>query len=268
MRAALSWSLKHDEVELALRLGGALRWFWNLAGYFSEGRSWLEAALGKEGSASAEVRAKALAGVSWLASDQGDLERAEVAAEEVLKLNTEAGIGSEVAAEFKNLLGKLATIRGEHEQAARLGEEGLALYQEAGDKPGISWSLGKLAVLSAERGDYERAKQLYEEAIALSRQLGSVSLLAQDLGNLGYTLLLEGDLERATELNQEAADLYRKQGRRGVSMSSSTTWGGRHSCEETTTSPGTFTKTVSSSAKIWVTERSPQRAWKVWRAVP
>jgi predicted ATPase/DNA-binding SARP family transcriptional activator len=56
-RAALSWSMEHDEVELALRLGGALRWFWFMAGYYSEGRSWLEAALGKEGPALAEARA-------------------------------------------------------------------------------------------------------------------------------------------------------------------------------------------------------------------
>ena len=28
MRAALSWALEHKEVELALRLGGALWWFW------------------------------------------------------------------------------------------------------------------------------------------------------------------------------------------------------------------------------------------------
>src|SRR3712207_4203505 len=61
MRAALSWSMEQDEVELALRLGGALRWFWSMAGYYSEGRSWLEAALAKEGPASAEARIKALA---------------------------------------------------------------------------------------------------------------------------------------------------------------------------------------------------------------
>jgi predicted ATPase/DNA-binding SARP family transcriptional activator/DNA-binding CsgD family transcriptional regulator len=215
MRAALSWSIQHDEVELALRLGGALRWFWYMAGYYSEGRSWLEAALGKEGPASAEARIKALDGVGSLAGTQGDLDRAESAAEEGLDLCTEAGISNKAAADFKNLLGEVARIQGDHERAARLSEESLALYQEAGDKLGIAWSLGDLANVSDDRGDHERAKQLYEEGIAMSRQLGSAHPLGDYLISSGYSLLLEGDLERAIALNQEAADLFRKQGRRG-----------------------------------------------------
>src|SRR5918994_898267 len=145
IRAALSWSIKHDEVELALKLGGALRWFWNMAGYYSEGRSWLEAALGKEEQASAEARIKAVEGVGWLAVDQGDLDRAKAAAEEGLELSTKAGIRSEGAADFKNILGELARLRGDHERATRLGQDSLALHKEAGDKRGVAWALSNLA---------------------------------------------------------------------------------------------------------------------------
>jgi len=137
------------------------------------------------------------------------------AAEEGLKLGTEAQSRSEVTADFSNLLGEVARNRGDYERAARLIEEGLALYQEAGDKPGIAWSLGSLANVSDDRGDHERAEQLYEEGIALSRQLGSARPLGEYLISSGYALLLEGDLEGATARNQEAADLFRKQGRRG-----------------------------------------------------
>ena len=49
MRAALSWALERKEVEVALRLGGALWWFWSMRGYYSEGRRWLEEALAMEG---------------------------------------------------------------------------------------------------------------------------------------------------------------------------------------------------------------------------
>ena len=63
MRAALSWALERKEVEVALRLGGALWWFWWMRGYHSEGRRWLEEALAIEGRGSPEVRAMALAGV-------------------------------------------------------------------------------------------------------------------------------------------------------------------------------------------------------------
>jgi predicted ATPase/DNA-binding SARP family transcriptional activator/DNA-binding CsgD family transcriptional regulator len=215
MRAALTWSMEHDEVELALRLSGALRWFWDTAGYYSEGRSWLEAALGREGPASAEARAKALAGVSWLAGGQGDLDRAEAAAQEGIKLSTEAEIRSVVSADFKNVLAEVARNRGDHERAARLIEESLALYREAGDKPGIAWALNSLANVSDNRGDHERAKDLYQEGLALSREIGGARPIGVYLSDWGYALLLEGDLEGATALNQEAADLFRAQGRGG-----------------------------------------------------
>ena len=77
MRAALTWALERKEVEVALRLGGALWWFWSIRGYYSEGRRWLEEALAIEGRGLPEVRAMALAGVGWLAWDQGDYDRAQ-----------------------------------------------------------------------------------------------------------------------------------------------------------------------------------------------
>jgi ATP/maltotriose-dependent transcriptional regulator MalT len=215
MRAALSWSVEHDEGELALRLGGALRWFWYIEGYYGEGRSWLEAALAKDRRASAQARARVLEGVGWLADKQGDLDRAEDTAEEGLKLSAEAELGELVVAEFQNVLGDVARQRGDYERATRLVEVSLALYQEAGDKPGIAWTLGNLANVAGDRGDHERAKQLYEEGIARSRQLGGAYPLGEYLVSPGYTLLLEGNPERTMALNEEAADLLRQRGRRG-----------------------------------------------------
>ena len=216
MRAALSWALEHEEAELALRLGGALRWFWNMGGYYGEGRSWLEAALAKEGRASAQARAKALEGVGWLANQQGDLDRAEAAAEEGLKLSAEAGLGEVVAADFQNVLGDAARHRGDYERAAELLEKSLALHRAAEDTRGVAWSLGNLANVSSDHGNYERAKRLYEEGLALSRDLGGAESARRLSDQPGYEYLLEGDPERATELNEEAAELYRKRGRRGA----------------------------------------------------
>src|SRR5215207_9086915 len=216
MRAALSWAIEHEEAELALRLGGALRWFWYMEGYYGEGRRWLEAVLGKDQGAAAEARARALEGVGWLASGQGDLDRAQAAADEGLKLSTEAGLGDVVAADFQDVLGEaVARQRGNYEWAAELLEESLALHREARDIIGVAWSLGNLANASGDRGDHERAKELYEEGLALSRELGGAELLGAYLISLGYVFLLEGDLERATALNEEAVELYRKRGHRG-----------------------------------------------------
>jgi predicted ATPase len=216
MRAALSWAIEHGEGELALRVGAALRWFWYMEGYYGEGRRWLEAALSKDWSAvAAEVRARALEGVGWLASSQGDLDRAQAAAEEGLKLCTEAGLGDVVTADLQNVLGDAARNRGDYEWAAELLTESLALHRKAGDIRGVAWSLGDLANVSSDRGNYEQAKDLYEEGLALSRELGGAELLGAYLISLGSESLLEGEPERAIALNEEAAELYRKRGRRG-----------------------------------------------------
>jgi predicted ATPase/DNA-binding SARP family transcriptional activator/DNA-binding CsgD family transcriptional regulator len=215
LRAALSWAVEHQEAELALRLGGALRWFWRARGYYGEGRRWLERALSEEGRTSAGARAKALDGVGWLASEQRDIDRAEAAAQEGLKLCEEAGIGGVIAADFKNLLGEAAWLRGDYERAAGLVEEGLGLHREARNTRGVAWSVCSLASTSSERGDYERAKELYEEGIALAREMGAALPLGDLLMALGYEYLMEGDHERATALSEEAAELYRKRGSRG-----------------------------------------------------
>jgi predicted ATPase/class 3 adenylate cyclase len=216
MRAALSWAIEHEEGELALRVGGALWRFWYMEGYHGEGRRWLEAALGKEwGAAAAEARARALEGVGWLASGQGDLDRAQAAAKEGLKLSTDAGLGDVVAADLQNVLGEaVARQRGDYEWAEELLTESLALHRKAGDIRGVAWSLANLANVSSARGNYEQAKKLYEEGLALSRELNGAELLGAYLINLGYESLLEGEPERATALNEEAAELYRKRGLR------------------------------------------------------
>src|SRR5687767_4105028 len=45
LRAALGWAIERRQGEVAMRLGGALRRFWNLRGHSDEGRRWLTQAL-------------------------------------------------------------------------------------------------------------------------------------------------------------------------------------------------------------------------------
>jgi tetratricopeptide (TPR) repeat protein len=215
MRAAFSWLLEGGEIELGLRLAGALRRFWHVRGYFDEGRRWLEQALAKDSRASASARAKALDAVGGLAHDQGDIDRAEAAAQEGLKLNGRADIESGLVASFRRTLGITAEREGDYERATELYEESLALYREAEDKWGIAASLLSLGNVLVVRKEHERAKELYREALILSRESGDPDQFATGLANLGYEHLLEGDHEQATALNEQAARLYRDRGSRG-----------------------------------------------------
>jgi predicted ATPase len=62
MRAALSWALERDEVELVLCLGETLGPFWHAYGHLGESRRWLEVALAKDTRASLVARIKAPGG--------------------------------------------------------------------------------------------------------------------------------------------------------------------------------------------------------------
>src|ERR671910_1697714 len=110
MRAALTWALERKEVAVALRMGGALSWFWEVRGYHSEGRRWLEEVLAMDGRGSPEVRAMALAGIGALAEEQGDLDRAQEGCEEGLELlaDEEAKEGSEAKLFLLDRLGWVA----------------------------------------------------------------------------------------------------------------------------------------------------------------
>ena len=216
MRAALSWALGRKEVEVALRLGGALWWFWWVRGYHSEGRRWLEEALAIDGRVSPEVRAMALAGVGELASLQGDLGRAQEACEAGLKLlANEAREASEAKLLLLAFLGWVAWETEEHGQAKELFEEGLAQSREMRDTWWLASSLSNLALVSHSRGDYERATELYEESMDLFREQGDKRRLAHCLNNLAMVVYSQGDLGRAAQLTEEAVALLRELGARG-----------------------------------------------------
>jgi tetratricopeptide (TPR) repeat protein len=217
MRADLTWALEHKEEELALRLGGALWWFWWMRGHNSEGRRWLEEALAMDGRVSPEVRAMALAGVGDLALEQGDLDRAKEVCEEGLELLLHEG---REASEAKLILlaglGWAAWEREEYEQAKQFFEEGLALSREMWDTWWLATSLLNLAVVSHFLGNSEKATELYEQSMDLFREQGDKRRLATCLNNLAMGMCSQSDLGRAAKLVEESVALLRELGARGV----------------------------------------------------
>jgi len=80
LQESLQWLLDQGRIEETLRLAVALRQFWVSGGYVSEGRSFLERALGASSESGApvspEMRAKALRVVDSLLSNHNDPGRA------------------------------------------------------------------------------------------------------------------------------------------------------------------------------------------------
>jgi predicted ATPase/class 3 adenylate cyclase len=217
MRAALSWSLGQEEVELGLRLGGALWRFWWMRSHYSEGRRWLENALAIDGRGSPSARAMALAGIGEIASHQGDLDQAQEACEQGLELS--ANEASEARIYLLLSLAKVARMREDYKWATQLNEESAALSREMRDTWGLASSLLGSALVNHIRGDTERATELHEESMDLFREWGDRQGLAFCSLDLGLVAISQGDLVRAAKLTEEAVALFRELGSRGdVSM--------------------------------------------------
>jgi non-specific serine/threonine protein kinase len=214
-RAALSWALERGEAMLALRLGGALGWFWHMHGRMGEGRKWLEAALVKDGLASVVLRIKALEALFWLTYDQWDLDRAEAVAQEAMQLGAEGELDSSLAASLRIMQASPAWVRGDYERAKELLEESLEISREADDKTKIAEALFQLGGTAWGPGDEARAKEIYEEGIAVCREVGYTYRLPPFLLSLGYAFILEGDYERGATLNEEAVAICREHGYKG-----------------------------------------------------
>jgi predicted ATPase/DNA-binding SARP family transcriptional activator/DNA-binding CsgD family transcriptional regulator len=219
MRAALSFALESDDIQLALRLAGTLGTFWYMHSHSEEGRKWLEAALASDEGAPAALRVAALEALYWLAFDQWDHDRAEAVAREANELGGEAEIEGGLAASLRIMSAGPLWVRGDYERGKELLEEGLSIGREAGDSVIVAEALMQLAGAAWGMGDIERGNEIYQEGIDLCQEAGYTFRLPDFLLSLGYQLLLEGDYERGAALNEEAAAVSREHGySRGLNL--------------------------------------------------
>jgi len=193
LRAALRWFVgqgaSKQSIEKALLLGAALRSFWMIRGYYSEGRTFLEQALARSEGIETTVRAKGLWAATTMANFQGDNDRAEALSQESLALHRQLGDRRGIAYALY-YLGGLSAFRGDLAAARSLEEEALALRREVGNKQDIAWSLYYLAGLVSKQGEYSRARALVEESLALFRELGNIRGIAVSLISLAWMLFV------------------------------------------------------------------------------
>jgi predicted ATPase/DNA-binding NarL/FixJ family response regulator len=211
MRAALKWSIEHEEVEIALALGGALMHFWRMHGQAGEGRGWVEAALAKSRGTATPARAKALRTAGVLASAQGDYLHAKSALEESLDLFRQLGDKASLAVALKSL-GNEERHQADYEAAYTHLEEGLALARELGDRLDIAVFLGDIGIVAQTLDDQESARAFYEESLAVRRELRDKRGIAMMLVNLGELMRAQGNYDAAHTMYEEALDITRDLG--------------------------------------------------------
>lgn len=213
LQAALGWARDTKEVAVGLRLVGALAWFWEACGRWTEGRGWLAEMLALEAlchhALPAPVRAKALAGAGMLASRQGETGSALALLEESLALQRRMGAMPSLAAVLRELA---MTVRasGDDQRALSLFAESLAVYRALKDGEGMMTMLNYMSYVFESHGAFAQTEELYAEGIAFMRELGDRRALASVLGHQGYVVAsLRGEYSRGCALLEESVRLWR-----------------------------------------------------------
>jgi non-specific serine/threonine protein kinase len=205
-RAALGWSLAGGEAggegDLALRLGGALAWFWYTRSYPNEGRRWLARALAAVPGRSA-ARMKALHGAGLLAHFQRDSAAAREPLAESLAIAREQDDRWTVAWAL-HLLGRVAYFDDDPARARALGRESLAVAEAVGDRWLIAWALHLLGLAAYIAADYATARTFYDRSLAIRRELGYQEGIGMLLHLTGMVAYREGDLAAARSLYVES----------------------------------------------------------------
>jgi predicted ATPase/class 3 adenylate cyclase len=221
LRAALEWSKTADgAAETCLRLADALGLFWEVRGYYTEGRERLAAILLTDpAQGRTAARARLLARASELAYRQSDYSATKSFAGESLAIYREIGDRQGIASALIKL-GNAATEMGDYTFASGFLEEALKTWRVLEDKHGIARALISSGWVALRSGKYGLAKTRLVEALALSRDLGDTRSIAFELAGLGEVALRQHDYVRATHLVEESLELRRHLGNKwGVGVS-------------------------------------------------
>jgi predicted ATPase/DNA-binding SARP family transcriptional activator len=222
LRAGLRWAIDSQQVELGLRLAGALGWFWYIHDHSSEGRRWLAQTLTPTATRVApDLQIKVLNIAGALARRQGDYASAQAAIETSLALARAAGDYIGIAWSL-HLHALIANDMCDYTQAIALSEQSLTLYRQVADSWGIAASLLNLGNALREQGAFEAARVCYDECLTVWQQAGDKRGIAFVLHHQGMMAQLQGDDDRASALLGKSLLLFRELGELfGISWSGS-----------------------------------------------
>lgn len=212
LRAALEWSTESAQVEIGLRLGGALRRFWETRGYLGEGRKRLGKLLAvSRGFDQSKSRMKALYAAGVLADAQGDYRAARTLFEENLAINRALGDQWGIANSLNNL-GIVAVRNHDYAAARSLYEESLGAWRELGNRSAVALSLSNLGNVAENQGDYVVACALYEEGLATFKELKDARGIASSLSHLGDAARKQCDYQKARSCYDESLAMFMQSG--------------------------------------------------------
>jgi predicted ATPase/DNA-binding CsgD family transcriptional regulator len=202
LRAALRWLLDQDaaaEREVALRLAGAMGWFWAIRGYPAEGSRWLEEALarapdGDGGGAAVRTRALLEAGAALVLL--GDFTRARALQEEALALARKWQEPATIA-QALTYLGTRAVYAGEVAEGVVLLREARTRWETLDDPYFLGLTLNFLGTAALAQGDQTAAAALKSAALERLEAAGEIGFAGTAHFALAAIAQQKGDVLQA-----------------------------------------------------------------------
>ncbi|MEO8973213.1 MAG: tetratricopeptide repeat protein [Ktedonobacteraceae bacterium] len=215
LRAALKYALEQADLdqansEMALRLCCALRIFWVVRCYWSEGLSFLERTLAASNGISSLARAEVLWAAAGLTTQLDDYERAEAFGRESLALYREFDDTPGIARALYTL-GAIVANRNDYPAARALTEEALGLARKGSDRVRLARILVNLGEIVNMQGEYDTAQVLFVESLNIQRELDNKEGMAWSLFKSAWGLIVSlGDAEKARARLEESLGIARE----------------------------------------------------------
>ncbi len=204
LRKAMDWTLSGGDVQMGLRLVGALGGYWRYRSRLHEGQLWLRRALDLADQAPDSVHGQLLMSGGFIAFSLHDPAESRRLYEAALRIERRLGNQSE---EASILISLGLTSSDSSDVSLETTEEGLALARQIGDKSEIAHGLNVLGEIHRILGDYVAAKRVYEEALPITREIGHSLREAMLIANLGIVAFNLGDHEQARARFRESYQL-------------------------------------------------------------
>ncbi len=166
LRAAMGWYHDRGDAVRLLRFVISISSLWSARGYLAEGRQWVDRALALPEAAASPDLLEVVRTGSWLASYQGDVERAMALGERALALARRASDRVAIVQSLKSM-GGAWFHRGDTTKAEAYWEEALAEVESGGMElqsllPGILINLAVIAIYARE---FDRADAYLRRAL-------------------------------------------------------------------------------------------------------
>lgn len=221
LRRAFEWLLAHDHEQALVfvaQLGTGLK-FWELGGFFHEGRRWLQRALEETHGSASFQQGYALLAAAELSSAISDFDYGLECARQAQQLFQQLGEQhGEIDARL--MYCDLARYAGELTHLQTQIEEALQMAEDMSYSPGMAKGKQLQAInIVYTTGEFEVAIRYDLSSVALWRELNKPFELAMALNLLGADLTESHKYAAAEQALLECRDIYQSLGyRRGVAL--------------------------------------------------